>query len=205
MAIGERVLWMEHGRVAALGQPGEVVPRYIEAMRGGEAALAPAASVAAVTTIPNIDDRRGDGRAEIIGIAILNEFGEPLQLLEPESRILVRISIRTREGLTYPEVGFLMRNHLGLDFAGVSTDREGHPLPPMGAGEMQTVDFRMEIPELYPGAFSFSPWMAEGGATCDWIDNAVTLQMSRGEGPVYGYVHWPTRVELAREKEQTIG
>jgi hypothetical protein len=31
---------------------------------------------------------------------------------------------------------------------------------------------------------------------CDWIDNAVTLQMGHGDGEVYGYLHLPCRVEL---------
>jgi hypothetical protein len=40
--------------------------------------------------------------------------------------------------------------------------------------------------------------IADGGLAeeniCDWIDNAVALQMSRTEDPVYGYVHLPCRV-----------
>jgi len=68
-------------------------------------------------------------------------------------------------------------------------------MPAMGAGETVTIDFHLNIPELYPGAFSFSPWMAARGY-CDWIDNAVTVQMARGEGPVYGYVQWPCRIEM---------
>jgi hypothetical protein len=31
---------------------------------------------------------------------------------------------------------------------------------------------------------------------CDWIDNAITLQMGRSEAQVYGYVHLPCRVEV---------
>jgi hypothetical protein len=193
MAIGERVLWMDRGQVAAMGDPGQVVPRYIEAMRGADPVQS--SMVSTVTTIPNIDSRHGDGRARVLGIAVLNEFGEPLHLIEPESRIIVRISVRAQERLDRGVVGFLLRNHLGLDFASTSTATEGHPLPALSAGEVRTIDFLMEIPELYPGAFSFSPWIEDEGGTCDWIDNAITLQMGRGEGPVYGYLHWPTRVE----------
>jgi len=44
---------------------------------------------------------------------------------------------------------------------------------------------------------------------CDWIDNAIALQMSRTEGQIYGYVHLPCRVEinarLAPEVEQRLG
>ena len=31
---------------------------------------------------------------------------------------------------------------------------------------------------------------------CDWIDNAATFQMGHADGPVYGYIHLPCRVEV---------
>jgi hypothetical protein len=150
-----------------------------------------------VNSIPNVDHRHGDGRAEVLGIAILNEYGEPLHLMMPRSRIVVRITFRANQELPRPAVGFMLRNHLGLDFTDTDTEREGHKLPPMRKGEVSTVDFTLDIPEFYPGAFSFSPSVSDG-AVCDWIDNAITVQMARGEGPVYGYIQLPCRVELTQ-------
>jgi lipopolysaccharide transport system ATP-binding protein len=99
-------------------------------------------------------------------------------------------------------VGFMIRNHIGLDFAGTNTTREGFELPPMAAGDVYTVDFHLQLPKLYPAAFSFSPAIADGTLhayrTCDWIDNAIVLQMSPAEGEVYGYIHLACRVELNR-------
>jgi SAM-dependent methyltransferase len=37
---------------------------------------------------------------------------------------------------------------------------------------------------------------SDGYAMCDWIDNAIALQMSRTEGQIYGYIHLPCRVEV---------
>ncbi len=200
-AIGERALWLRHGAAVALGDAESVVAQYLAAMSEPGAGPAAQRSVRVVESIPNIDHRYGDGRAEILGIALLNEFGEPLHLMTPESRIVVRISLRANRDLRRPDAGFMLRNHLGLDFAETSAEGEGHALPPMKAGEIVTVDFALDIPELYPGAFSFSPWIAEENAVCewlvcDWIDNAITIQMARGELPVYGYLHWPCRIEL---------
>ena len=31
---------------------------------------------------------------------------------------------------------------------------------------------------------------------CDWIDNAIVVQMARAEHEVYGYMHLPCRVEV---------
>jgi hypothetical protein len=99
-----------------------------------------------------------------------------------------------------PIVGFMMRNHLGIDFSGTNTAREGFELAPMSAGDICTVDFHLDLPELYPASFSFSPAIADGTLMgykmCDWIDNAVALQMGHSEGQIYGYIHLPCRVEV---------
>jgi hypothetical protein len=62
------------------------------------------------------------------------------------------------------------------------------------------VDFHVELPEIYPASFSFSPAIADGTLAgyqmCDWIDNAVTLQMESAGQEIYGYIHLPCRVEV---------
>jgi ABC-type polysaccharide/polyol phosphate transport system ATPase subunit len=215
-AIGDRALWLDRGRVVELGEPGHVIAKYTAAMtekdsayrrlRAGAETAAPRGSSAdeavfeIADTIPNIDHRHGDGRAEIIGIAVLGEDGRRLDMLEPCSTVCVRVSARAREELAMPMVGFMLRNQLGMDFAGTNTAREGRRLPPLRAGETVTVDFYMDLPELYAAAFSFSPAIADGTLEdyrmCDWIDNAVALQMSRSAQGTYGYIHLPCRVEV---------
>jgi ABC-type polysaccharide/polyol phosphate transport system ATPase subunit len=213
-AIGDRVLWLDHGRMLDVGEPDRVVSKYLAAMtekdstylrlksaadpqprRGG-----PVQAPEIVDTIPNIDHRFGDGRAEIMGIAVLDEQGRNLPILEPSSRIVVRISVRATAAVALPIVGFMLRNQLGMDFSGTNTSREGYELAALQAGDITTVDFYLELPELYPASFSFSPAIADGTLMgyqmCDWIDNAITLQMGRSEAQVYGYVHLPCRVEV---------
>jgi homopolymeric O-antigen transport system ATP-binding protein len=214
-ALGDRAMWLEAGRIKDIGKTDVVVTRYMAAMvEKDNAYLAgthrkaqgdPHESVKApeiVDTIPNIDHRFGDGRAELLGIAILNAAGQPLYVLEPSSTIIVRISVRAIEDIVLPIVGFMMRNHIGLDFAGTNTAREAFDLPPMAAGDIYTIDFHVQLPELYPSAFSFSPAIADGTLhsyrTCDWVDNAIVLQMGPGDGEVYGHIHLPCRVELNR-------
>ncbi|MBI3683148.1 MAG: ABC transporter ATP-binding protein [Acidobacteria bacterium] len=211
-AIGDRTLWLDSGRVRELGPNDNVVGKYLAAMVQKDSAYlelkkgtfreqtATTKAPEIVDTIPNIDHRYGDGRAEVLGIAILDPFGMPLHLLEPCSEIVVRISVRAKDYLALPIVGFMFRNHLGIDFSGTNTSREGFRLPPMAPGDVYTVDFHFPLPALYAGFFSFSPAIADGTLIhykhCDWIDNAITLQMGHTEGPVYGYMHLPCRVEL---------
>jgi len=209
-AIGDRALWLDRGRARAVGEAATVVAEYLafadgETPVGDEPLLigepdpdspSGGAAHALVETIPNIDHRSGDGRAEILGVAVLDEFGDPLHLMIPRSRIQVRISVRAHRDLTSPDIGVRLRNHLGLDFAATSALREGHAAGAMKTGDIVTADFHFEIPELYPGSFSFSPWVGDGDAVCDAVDNAITVQMARGDGPVYGYVQVPCRIDV---------
>src|SRR5581483_11299331 len=128
-------------------EPDRVIAKYLAAMtekdstyllaHAAEAetrALAgPVRAPEIVETIPNIDHRFGDGRAEILGIAVLNAQGRPLPVLEPNSHIVVRISVRAKADIALPMVGFMLRNQLGMDFSGTNTAREGCELPPMQA------------------------------------------------------------------------
>ncbi len=210
-ALGTDCLWLEKGRVVERGQPDAVVRHYLARMNEKDAgyrarAQAPseprAAAVApeVVETIPNIDHRHGSGGAEIIGVAALDEDGKPAAMLEPQQALTLRISFRAKAPLAAPNVGFMLRNHLGIDFAGTNTAREGIDLPPMQAGDIATVDFRLDVPELYPGHFSFSPAVADGDhlqyEMCDWIDNALALEMSHRGKPIYGYVHLPCEISV---------
>ena len=213
-AIGDRVLWLDQGRVVDIGEPDRVVAKYLAAMVEKDSTYLKQRSAAEekpelraatqapeiVETIPNIDHRFGDGRAQIIGIAVLDEHGRKAQMLEPSTRIVVRISVKATADVPLPIVGFMLRNQLGMDFSGTNTAREGYALEPLRAGDVVTVDFHIDLPELYPASFSFSPAIADGTLTgyqmCDWIDNAIALQMARSESETYGYMHLPCRVEV---------
>ncbi len=211
-AIGDRVLWLEDGRMKAIGKTETVINQYLAAMVEKDSAYLshkhPSRPVVSdhiappeiVDTVPNIDHRFGDNHAEILGIAVLDAVGERISTLEANSSIVVRISVRAKADVSQPIVGFMFRNHLGMDFAGTNTAREGIELMPMVDGDIVTVDFHLELPELYASSFSFSPAIADGGLhaykMCDWIDNAITLQMEAGEDPIYGHLHLPCRIAV---------
>ncbi len=210
-ALGDRAMWLERGHLMAIGKTDLVVSKYLAAMADKDARYlahdavthphqASVQPVEVVEGIPNIDHRFGDGRAEVLGIAIYDNSGRRVQSLEPNSTVVVRISVRAKSNLDRPIVGFMFRNHLGVDFAGTNTAREGYPLSPMMSGDVCTVDFYIELPALYASSFSFSPAVADGTlehySMCDWIDNAVVLHMGRSDGPMYGQFHFPCRIEV---------
>ena len=213
-AIGTEALWLEQGRIIEIGDPSSVIGKYLARMSDKDATyiklhqpkatreerVAPSIAPEVVETIPNIDFRHGNRRAEILGIAIVDHRGHSVQLLEPHVLVRVRISIRAREPLTSPNIGFILRNHLGVDFAGINTLSEGVKVPAMSPGDIHTIDFSFVLPELQPDHFSFTPAVANGPLdgydTCDWIDNAISLPMARSENPIYGCIRLPSQVEI---------
>lgn len=208
-ALGDRAMWLERGSIRAIGKTDHVVNQYLAAMSAKDRAYQGQEIVLErermqpeeiVTTIPNIDHRFGDGKAEILGIAVVKPDGSRAGTLEPGSTAIVRISVKAKANLDSPIVGFMFRNHLGVDFAGTNTTRERADLPPMMIGDICTVDFYLDLPQLYASTFSFSPAVANGTlehySTCDWIDNAVVLHMDKAAEPIYGQMHLPCRVAV---------
>ena len=195
-AIGDRAIWLEHGRVREIGEPAQIVAHYMA--ETDRTSAGSAAADGSVDTLPNIDRRSGDRRAELVGIALLDAAGRRRPLLIPGQRMSVRITARAHRRLEHPVVGFLVRDHLGMEFTGTDTRLEHAALPPMSEGESIAIEFRMQVPELYPAPFSFSPFVRDGDSVCDQVDNAITVEVSRGEKEIYGRIHLPCRIEVDR-------
>jgi ABC-type polysaccharide/polyol phosphate transport system ATPase subunit len=210
-ALGDRAMWLEKGSVKAIGKTDHVVHQYLAAMAAKDRAYLAAdlshledreriQPVEVVNGIPNIDHRFGDGKAEIMGIAVTDTNGGRISSLRPGSTAVVRISVKAKANLDRPIIGFMFRNHLGVDFAGTNTTRERSDLAPMLIGDICTVDFYLDLPPLYASSFSFSPAVANGTlehySTCDWIDNAIVLEMEKSEDAIYGQMHLPCRVTV---------
>ena len=210
-ALGDRAIWLERGQIMAQGTTERVVSQYLAAMAEKDAKYqaldivhhpheASTAPPEIIDEIPNIDFRYGDGHAEILGIAVCDDSGRRLSVLAPDSAIVVRVSVRAKSNMDRPIVGITFRDQRGIDLAGSNTESEGYPLPPLMAGEVCTVDFHLNIPTLYSTSISFSPAVANGTLErfnmCDGIDNAMVLEMTPPEGPMYGHFRFRCRVEV---------
>jgi len=209
--LGDRAMWLDHGNLMALGTTDRVVSQFVAAMAAKDARYQeidaqhhPYASVDVpaelIEGIPNVDQRSGDGSAQVLGIQVCDANGRRLHLVESDSTLVVRVSVRATRTIDKPIVGVLFRNELGLDFAGVNTTNDGHPLPPLLAGETCTVDFYVEMPTLYTASLSFSPAVSNGTlhqyTVCDFVENAVVLEMVPPEGQLYGPSRFPCRIEV---------
>jgi len=208
-SLGDRALWLDHGCQRELGPVDKVASAYLASLQPqtpqlGETASDDQAAACGETqwieNLPAGDGRTGSGRARNCGFALLDQFGRRATHLAPAESYVARISFQAQDALARPEAGLLIRNHLGIAFCGATTRHAHTPIRPLASGERCTVDLAFTLPEFYPGFFSFSPSVSDrkepGGeaATCDRVDNALTLQMERSAGDVYGCLHVPAHV-----------
>jgi ABC-type polysaccharide/polyol phosphate transport system ATPase subunit len=221
-ALADRAIWMERGSVCLEGKPDEVVAKYLAAMvtRGHKDVMQeeplgkPMASVsddlnispdaferipAFLCSIPNVDDRYGNGKARIEGIGIFNGEGSPTSTVSQGDRLCIRISVVFLDDVEHPNIGFMLRNRLGQDVTGTNVLFEGQRLEPARAGDRLSVDFVMDLPFLHSGFYYFSPAIADGELNqydmCDWIDNACAVNVLE-RSTTYGHLRIPVRVRV---------
>ena len=208
-ALCERCLWLQNGRIQGLGEADSVVAEYLRTTLLRESAhiahketthpqalppqTPPPQTPPPQTPPPQTCDiplrtvftglRYGDGRATILGAAVHGG-------LNPLERVAIRLSFRVNVQLDSVIAGFLVRNQKGENIFGSNSARENYPIPVLEAGEINTVDFHWEAPDLAPGDYAISVGIADGTleeyAMCDYIEDAIPLTCA-GEGASRGY------------------
>ncbi|MDE2756448.1 MAG: ABC transporter ATP-binding protein [Acidobacteriota bacterium] len=211
----DSVIWLEQGRVKDLGAPDKVTSRYLaalmqrrdpyaveEAREAPETPLDAAGETAvdlSVRTLPNVDERWGNGHARVLGIRLLDQAGREPQTLFHGDRVTVRVSVQFDRRVESPLIGILIRNRLGEDISGSNTSVENLQLPPAEPGQIYTVDFRLRLPVLQAGHYYLTPAVADGthrdSVMCDFVENALNLTLKQRE-TVYGYLNMECRIEL---------
>lgn len=214
-SLCDRAIWLEQGQLRDDGEPARVISRYLafafgqperatgasgSAVQPAVPPVPPAAPTAAPeTTIPNINRRYGDGRAEILGIGVYDEEGHPIGTAFHDRQVQIRVSARFRERVAHPIVGYILRNGNGVDIASTNTDMEGCALPGGEPGTIFTVRFLVDLPTLAPGNYSLSTGVADGTYTdftmCDLIDDIFALHVIATK-TVFAQMRLPTHCVL---------
>lgn len=220
----DSTIWLEQGRVKDRGAPDKVTARYLAALTqrrdpysGEKAAEAPETLLdpagdarvdLSVHTLPNVDERWGNGHARVLGIRLLDQAGGEPQTLFHGDLVTVRVSVRFDRRVESPLIGILMRNRLGEDISGSNTSVQNLRLPPAQPGRIYTVDFHLRLPVLQPGHYYLTPAVANGNhrdsVMCDFVENALNLTLKQRE-TVYGYLKMDCRIELRQVSSAKSG
>jgi hypothetical protein len=217
-----RCLLLDRGEVLEDGRPDTVTQKYRaliferERMRGEQApqggeipCLADQdMEITPVCELPNVDHRFGDGRAEICGIDLFDGAGRKRRDLFLGEPVCVRVSARFRADIDAPIIGITLRDRLGVEISATNTSYENRLLPAAKAGEICTVDFKIQLPDLAPGGYSLSPAVASGSILhhdmCDWIDNALHFTLM-SPSIVYGLFRMNTEIRYRVVRQESPG
>jgi ABC-type polysaccharide/polyol phosphate transport system ATPase subunit len=201
----DRALLLDDGRLLEDGPADQVVQKYRAlvfdrersyghfASREGELAGADALQTAGeapvARSIPNVDHRFGNGAARILGVELLDEHDVPIRDVLGGRTATFRISAEFLRDVARPILGFTLRDRLGVDISACNTNYAGNVLPAAARGQIYTSDFRIRLPRMAAGSYSFAPAVADGDLDkhdmCDWIDNALVFTLQADE-LVYG-------------------
>jgi ABC-type polysaccharide/polyol phosphate transport system ATPase subunit len=194
-SICSQAVFLDGGRVAAIGDAEQVTGRYhahVARLESGRAELpgpvpdrpsAPAARVR-FRADPAFEKRtrlfrHGGGQARVRNVELLDSAERPVSAAAFDEEVVLRVHLEFIENVEYSILGFFFRDRTGTDLVGTNTHEEGTELPPRRAGETLVVDFRQRVP-LAGGTYSVTAGLAYHRAApgyFDWVDNALVFEI----------------------------
>ena len=171
-ALADEIWWLDKGRLAAKGDPGEVLDRY-----RSHAAQRIRAWGAGRSSPLSPPLRRGDGRAELISVETLDERGQSTMTWKSGEEAMVRVTVRYREAVEDPVIGMMIRTRIGFEVYGTNTELEKLKLGPCAAGDTLRVLFRFRC-DLCPREYTLTAASHDpDGALHEWLDDALAFMV----------------------------
>jgi len=182
-SICDRAILLDGGRLAKQGSPEEVMDYYNALIAEREGSTVEQV----VTPEGRVQTTSGNGRANVTEVAIENEHGRALEILNVGVPATLRIRVRINEALPRLVLGYMIKDRLGQQIFGTNTHFLDHALTDVAAGEV--VDYRFSFPlNLGPGSYSVTTALTSSethlGDNYEWRDLAAiftVVNMNRRE------------------------
>ncbi|MCS6289932.1 MAG: ABC transporter ATP-binding protein [Nitrospira sp.] len=213
LSLCRKALWLEHGRIAGIGEAKTVCDGYLHeayAVNRGEAG-AEASEVSSASRSdaiqlrpPVISESKGEqglqhaenvsgpeGRqARIEKIRFSDAVGRTVHTVSKRERVSLRIWCRTSIWMRSPIVGFLVRDRFGQSLFGANTCLVGQGVSDAvapGSSFVAVLEFVM--PVLHPGDYAMSVALADGTqqqhVQHHWMHDALAFTSAPTE-PCFG-------------------
>src|SRR5258708_7533316 len=140
--LSDKAMLLYHGEALAVGDPNDVINRYIGMVLEREKATVAAPPPPIAKLEPSF--RHGDRRAEVAHVTLENERGETIPAVRSGQPVRVRVVAQFAEAHAAPMVGIMIRNRIGMDVFGTNTQLEKLDLGPIAAGEAVEVTFAFD-------------------------------------------------------------
>ncbi len=170
--LSDEVWWLHEGRIAAKGDPGEVLAKY---RRHVAKRLRSLGELLKNELSPSM--RRGDGRAHIVSLQTLGAAGEPTMVWISGEMASIRTAVRFDAPVEDPVIGIMIRTRIGMEVYGTNTGLEKLKIGPCAAGETYEVTFAFRC-DLTPQEYSLTVASHDpDGVWHDWLEDAIAFSV----------------------------
>lgn len=129
----EKVIWMDHGKVRAIGSPDEVVTLYETAMRTETLKRSDTARADVVTDrgirLRMDENRFGSGDVTLVDVTLLDDQGRPVAALAPGAPMTVRGTMHAAAAINACHVSISIVDDEGTLCLDVNTDTDRITMP----------------------------------------------------------------------------
>jgi hypothetical protein len=149
---------------------------------------------------PDNSSRRNAKEAEIQGVQVLDEGGEPVSEVPSGSTVTVRVHARYATAVEDSAIGITLRSkRAGVDVFSINTEAQKTPLGRMQSGEQTMVDYTFELP-LQAGTYTVDAAVSvpREDSYLDEAKKASSFKITNvgSEPSAASLVYLPTRVEI---------
>ena len=177
-------VWLDHGATRMFSEATDVTKAYTQyckqqiygdeiklnslprdnksvSIRTNEKKIDPDTKINFFENIANSDGWKTNN-AEILGISIMRDDGEPVTTLLGGEKVALKIQAIANQPLDSPIIGFFVKDRLGQSLFGENTYTYVQPPCAVDAGEKLEAEFIFSLPLLPNGEYSITVAIADG-------------------------------------------
>lgn len=197
-SICDRAILLDAGRIAREGEPEAVMDFY-------NALIADRQNANIMQKVRN-DGRTetisGTGEATVASITLLNDRGEPVEVLDVGATVLLEVKVAVHAAIPRLVIGYMIKDRLGQPVFGTNTDHMGVPQSNLDPGEQLTFRFRFKA-GLGAGSYSVAIALHSADthvvANYEWRDLALVFNVVNMSQPSFVGSAWlPPSVTVER-------
>ncbi|MGZ5799661.1 MAG: ABC transporter ATP-binding protein [Burkholderiaceae bacterium] len=188
-SICDRAILLDGGRLVKEGAPEEVMDFYNALIAERENSTV----TQAIAEDGRVQTTSGTGEASVVDIALLDERGERVEMVDVGAVVTLRAKVQTNVLVPRLVLGYMIKDKLGQHIYGTNTHHLGMPLYDMQAGDL--VEYSFTFPaNLGAGSYSVAVALTSSdthlGNNYEWRDLALLFTVINITKPIFAGCVW---------------
>jgi ABC-type polysaccharide/polyol phosphate transport system ATPase subunit len=187
-----RAVLMLQGKIAAHGDPSDVVNRYIALVHDETFDVSASEQI-----------QHGDGTSTIEGVSLLNSDGKSTGSFLAGEPMVIEARVRFHRDCEEPVFGVLIRNRLNVDVFGTNTKLEGVALGNFEAGDVLNIRLRLPATFTKQEYVLTAAMQNNDGSSQDWREDLLNFRVVDHHDRA-GLVQLPVQIEFELDRKMIL-